>query len=373
MADHKILDNYKTYTDELFDTLREGFLMLDTDFKIVSANTAFCDLFNVEAENMKGKSLFELGDGIWDIPELRELLEQILPKDRSINDYEMEYEFPGIGHRIIHLNARRIESMRLILMAFEDATERIKAIRIGELAKSNLEQRVKDRTRQVHKLALQIAEIEQEERRRISQLLHDDLQQILFSVRLHLNLIQKKVSNNADYNPEEEISDVTEMVIHAIDKTRQLSHDLNPPVLKTKELSPILEWIAKRYDELYNLKTTVEIETDFVVRDDKVRTVLLKVVRELLFNIVKHAETDKALVKLINSEDNNLTIRVIDKGIGFDAEKIESTEGFGLFNIQERIKMLGGSFEVDVTPGSGCRMTVKLPVEDDILPTGNTK
>ncbi|WP_340105100.1 sensor histidine kinase [Rhodohalobacter sp. 8-1] len=368
MTDPKSFHDLKTFTDELFNTLREGFLVLNTDFRVRRANAAFCDLFQVELEEIKGKKLFELGDGQWDITELRELLEQILPQNKTITDYEVEHDFPGVGHRIIYLNAHQIDDMQLILIAFEDATKRINAFRELEEARQKLENRVEERTRQVRKLALQITEVEQQERRRMAQILHDDLQQVLFSIRLTLNLIQKQIAEEGGQIAEEEISEVTEMVILAIDKTRQLSHDLNPPIMQTEKISQILEWLAERYDEMYDLRTTVDVETDFLVKDNNVRIVLLKIVRELLFNIVKHTETRNAIIKINRSKDNKMIIRVIDEGGGFDLEKIEQTEGFGLFSILERINLLGGSFETDVVLGRGCRMAVKLPLEDDIVP-----
>lgn len=368
MAYQKNLKDLKAFTDELFDTLREGFLVLDTDYNITRANSSFCNLFQVESEGIKGKKLFELGDGQWDITELWDLLEQILPESKTITDYQVEHEFPGVGHRIIFLNAHQVDNLQLILIAFEDATERIMAYREVEEAKQKLEKRVSERTRQVRKLALQITEIEQQERQRISQLLHDDLQQVLFSIRLNLNLIQKEFTEGMSKDAEERISEVTEMSVRAIDKTRQLSHDLNPPIMKSEKISQILEWIAKRHEEMYNLRTTVEIETEFLVKDDNIRNVLLKIVRELLFNIVKHADTDNALIKLIKSKDNKMIIRVIDEGGGFDVERIDPEEGFGLFSILERINLLGGSFETDVVPDKGCRMAVKLPIKGDITP-----
>jgi signal transduction histidine kinase len=101
------------------------------------------------------------------------------------------------------------------------------------------------------------------------------------------------------------------------------------------------------------------------------RVLLFQVVRELLFNVVKHADTDRALVTL-DDEDGTLVITVEDEGRGFDPDTLEpKTEGgFGLFSVRERLRLFGGHLEIDSTPGNGTRMTavlpaILLPVEDD--------
>lgn len=356
------------FTDELFDTLREGFLVLNTDLRVEMANTAFCNLFQIEEKKLKGKFLYELISRHFDIPELRKLLEEILPEKKTIDNFQVEHKFPGIGHRILLLNARQIDDVQLILLAFEDVTERIEAKREAEEAKDKLEERVWERTRQVRKLASQLTVSEQNERQRISELLHGDLQQVLFAIRLTMNFIQRRINEEGiTRNVEEKITEVTEMTVQALELTRQLSHDLNPPVLKSEELSKMAEWLAKRFKEMYNLKITVKAESNFLIPSRDLRILILKIVRELLFNIVKHTDTDEALIEIEDSKQEQLIIRVIDQGGGFDIRQAEAKNGFGLFSIRERLNLLGGSFDVHSAVGKESRMIVKLPVGDDII------
>jgi two-component system CheB/CheR fusion protein len=95
---------------------------------VVRANRAFYRCFQGVPEDVEGRSVFELGDGAWDIPALRQLLEHILPDNRSFDDFELEHEFPRIGRRRLLLNARRVDRAEigageLVLLAIEDATE----------------------------------------------------------------------------------------------------------------------------------------------------------------------------------------------------------------------------------------------------------
>ena len=116
------------YARAMVDTLRGPVLVLDADLTVVSVNAAFYALFGVRPEETIGQKIYALGNHQWDIPDLRRLLEEILPKTASIDDYRVDHEFEQIGRRSILLNARevaqRVGGQRLILLAFEDVTGR---------------------------------------------------------------------------------------------------------------------------------------------------------------------------------------------------------------------------------------------------------
>ncbi len=113
------------YTNSILDTMREPMVVLNGDLKIESVNQAFYRTFNVDKKETEGILLYQVGNGQWDIPELRKLLGEILPKNTSFEDYEVEHDFPGIGKRRIILNARRLQldDTQRILLAMEDITE----------------------------------------------------------------------------------------------------------------------------------------------------------------------------------------------------------------------------------------------------------
>jgi chemotaxis protein methyltransferase CheR len=134
--------------NNVLGSVREPLLVLDTSFKVVGANPSFYQNFCVTPENTEGTLIYDLGNGQWDIPKLRELLEEILPQNSVFNDFEVEHSFDIIGPKIMHLNARRIyhksSHEQLILLAIEDVTER-------EYYKRNLETLVEMRTAELAK------------------------------------------------------------------------------------------------------------------------------------------------------------------------------------------------------------------------------
>ena len=114
--------------EDIVETIREPLLVLDSDLKVILANESFINSFRVTPEETLSNLIYDLGNKQWDIPKLRELLENILPQQTSFDNYEVEHDFATIGRRIMLLNARQIERAwgkeRIILLAIEDITER---------------------------------------------------------------------------------------------------------------------------------------------------------------------------------------------------------------------------------------------------------
>jgi chemotaxis protein methyltransferase CheR len=129
--------------NKILGSVREPILVLDPDLKVVKANPSFYQTFNVKPDATEGILIYDLGNRQWDIPKLRELLEDILPQNTKFHDFEVEHNFATIGRKIMHLNARRIyragNQTQLILLAIEDVTER-------ENYKRHLEELVEERT-----------------------------------------------------------------------------------------------------------------------------------------------------------------------------------------------------------------------------------
>jgi len=129
------------YTESIINTMHDPLIILYEDFTVALASSSFYQTFEVKRDKTEGQFIYELGNRQWDIPKLRQLLEEILPKATSFDDYEIEHDFPHIGRRIMLLNARRIylqaNQTKLIIITIKDITERRKIeelqIKIKEL------------------------------------------------------------------------------------------------------------------------------------------------------------------------------------------------------------------------------------------------
>ena len=128
MVSNKTVNKSQEYSESIINTVREPLLVLDADLRVVSASRSFYDVFKVKPEETVGQLIYDLGNKQWDITKLRELLEDILPRKATFDDYEVEHDFTSIGRRVMLLNARRIprppEKPKVILLAIEDITKR---------------------------------------------------------------------------------------------------------------------------------------------------------------------------------------------------------------------------------------------------------
>src|SRR4029434_10014227 len=136
MEDKPLVDEIQNYAQNIVDTVREPLLILDATLRVQSANRAFYQTFQVSPAETEGRLIYELGNGQWDIPDLRTLLEDIVPKSSVFDDFELDHTFPAIGRRVMLLNARKLEAGQhgeLVVLAMEDVTARERAEEAGAL------------------------------------------------------------------------------------------------------------------------------------------------------------------------------------------------------------------------------------------------
>lgn len=234
---------------------------------------------------------------------------------------------------------------------------------------AELEQRVAERTQALvqsqealRALATELNLVEQRERKRFATDLHDHLTQWLVLGRIKLSQLTR-VSLPA--RSKSLITEADEVLKQALNYARSLVAEMSPTVLYEFGLPVALKWLAKNMDR-HELTVTVQIELEDLPLAEDQAVLLFQSVRELLMNVVKHAEVKVAAISI--SHDNDvLRVTVTDSGCGFDlAPAAEATHTlsahFGLFSIRERMRAMGGRLELDSKPGHGTTATLVLPL-----------
>lgn len=153
------------YIKTVVDILREPVIILDKNCHVLAANDAFYQFFQVEPEDTEGKNIYKLGNGQWDIPALRKLLQDILPKNTFFKGFEVEHDFPTIGHRSILLNARHIYSQDkttselfppIIMIAMEDVSDIMSVANQLAQYTNQLEKTIHTRTKKLESKVLNL-------------------------------------------------------------------------------------------------------------------------------------------------------------------------------------------------------------------------
>ena len=253
-----------------------------------------------------------------------------------------------------------VTAARLALLSRQRQLEVRALLAELEHAKATLEARVVARTREVRRLASDLALAEHAERRRIAHLLHDDLQQRLHGLSVTLSLLGRSADDPDRAN--RLLVQAQETLREATSLTRSLSHELAPPMLQGEGLSELIEWMAAHAHERYGLTVESDIEDTISLPREDVRVLLSQVMGELLFNVSKHAGVDRVRVTA-RDVPGTMMVRVVvaDDGRGFDPSALGS--GMGVASVCERAELIGGHVHIDSAPGQGTRVTVEVPAK----------
>jgi signal transduction histidine kinase len=229
-----------------------------------------------------------------------------------------------------------------------------------------LEAQVASRTEQVKALSAALSLAEEQERKRLAQTLHDDLQQALYSQLLKLKILRDKHGGDDGAGLHQEANDIIQGLDQAINLTRSLAVELSPPDLKQASFAEALQWLVTHMEKEHYVKFQLSVQGQGQVHNRDIQTLLMQMIRELLFNIVKHAGTNQGRIS-VRQKGNSMIVHIEDEGKGFDVEAVRTREKqrskFGLSSVEERLALIGGRLEITSEPGRGTRMTLIAPLE----------
>ena len=242
----------------------------------------------------------------------------------------------------------------------QDISESKRAEEALRKLNEDLENRVRQRTAKLRELALELTQAEQKERKRISEVLHEDIQQQLVALRFRLEQIRQREGAS---QTGAELDWVLENLRNTSVQLRHLTARLRPPALYDCGLKPAILWLATDIEARFGF--TVEVEGDDLpeIVSEEINEFAFSAVSELLLNVVKHSGTKCARVVFSPPKDRAITLTVSDEGSGFDCASAAKKNTFGLFSIRERAQTLGGHLELTGEPGKGTRAALTIPVK----------
>ena len=342
--------------DAYFDAVPLIVSVLDLEGRYLRLNTKTAQFTGIPADGLVGKKAADLFPALGEVT--NPIVEDVLasgkpqlgvpvqaappPKPDEIRDWLL-YVQPileggePVAVTVVSQDVTELTSVQAELQALTD----------------DLEARVAERTTQVRQLSAKLTHAEDAERQRLALILHDDLQQILYGAQAKLAALQRADAETAQAL----VLEVGDALRRAVQTCRSLSVDLSPPILSEEGLMGALDIVAHRFHEVHGLEVALEgsIETSMSVPS---QTLLIRVVRELLFNVVKHAGVERVAIE-VGLRDGGVCIDIIDDGVGFDLEG--AAPGMGLASVRERILLIGGRFEIASESGVGTRASVCVP------------
>ncbi len=349
---------FRSLIDDVLDNSTVGIFILDANFQIIWVNKALEQYFGLHREKIIGKDKRQtIHDKIKYIFEDQEGFTEKVLATYENNTYTESFECHVMpeGKRkerwLLH-NSMPIKSGLYAggrIEHYHDITDR------KQVEKASLTYQT-----QLKRLSSTLSLTEERERRHISEDLHDRIGQALTVIKMKLEELSEP---QADTDSRSVLNETRELLDTAIHDTRTLTFEISPPLLYELGFEPAVEWLIEQFIERHNIPIEYESNDGVGVLDEDISFFLFKSVRELLFNIVKHARADKIKVSTQGDKDR-ISISIEDNGVGFDSSKVQysldNLSGFGLFSIRERMEHLGGSVEIESKPNQGTRIILVL-------------
>jgi len=352
------LQNERNLLRTLIDHIPDKVYVKDKDSRFVLCNKAILEIDGIKDEkDIIGKSDFDLYDHVT----AQEL-------------FDSEQEIMRTNMQIFNLECQRIDKTGKLQSALQtkvplrdshgnvtgivginrDITERKKA-----------EQKILEHQKQLKRVATQLALTEERERRRIAGELHDHVSQSLALAKIKLDSLRSALSSQPVAGV---IEDISSSIEKAIQDTRTLTFDLSNPILYELGFeAAVSEWLNENVRDKHKINIEFQDDGRDKPLDDDMRALLFRNVRELLINAIKYANADKVKVS-IRRIDGSIEIVIEDNGVGFDPVEVRTLASkraeFGLFSIRESMEELGGRFEIESKPGTGCKAIMTVPLKN---------
>lgn len=330
----------------IVESMNEGVVTLIPDGTIFYCNPRFSQIVQVKSEELVGSSFSDL-----------------LPGDQRGHFHALLHEAGHDGLRSEFCLQRSEEECVPVQLSFyqleADNVQGLAIIATDITERTQAEEKIRS-------LASELTIAEQEERQRLSQLLHDDLQQRLFAMRAQLSfLLESSKADTLPADTKESMEQLQSSLTEAITITRNLSVDISPVVLQGEGIKEAIHWLSARMKEQYSLQTEIDIRDNLEQIPDSIRVTLFQTIRELLFNIVKHAGTLEAKVT-VEKLNGHGCITITDSGNGFDAQTVTGNPqtAHGLMIIRNRLHLMGGTINIESKTNQGTRTKVEFPLEN---------
>lgn len=349
-------EKYRT----LFNNLNEAVIVVKRDERqllkqIVDVNDAACNMFgyqryefiDIAFNQLIGKENYEQYKKF--ISESSETVETV---------YEMNIEKQmGISVPVeMSVHGFAIQDQKVVLVMLRNIKQRKEA-----------EEQVQQYQEKLRALSKELSIVEEKERHQIATEIHDYIGQALAAAKIKLLGISQEMTS--EYH-KQEMKKISAMVSTAIEHTRTLTFELSPPILYELGLVAAIEWLCDQFSEQHDLHFQVKEDSKLALIgieiDNDSRMFIFKAIRELLYNIVKHAQAKNVKITLSKTVDKVL-VSVADDGVGFDLTTLNKNAGFGLFSIRERLKLVDGLYRVESKLGEGTTITLELPYSNDRL------
>jgi two-component system, chemotaxis family, CheB/CheR fusion protein len=348
------IEDARQYAEAIIEAVQESLVVLDSQLRVRNANHSFYTTFQVAPKATVGNLIYDLGNGQWNIPQLRTLLDDVVSRDAPLSNFEVEHDFPLIGRKTMALRARKFRSPKggvpLILLSIQDETER----REAELAAARS-----------GVMSARLMQVQDEERRRVARELHDSTAQSLAGLMMNMNSLSRML-HKSDPKILATLEESRTLADESIREIRTISYLLHPPLLEDAGLASAMRWFVEGFSSRSGIQVKLDMPAQLPRLRGDLELAMFRIAQEGLTNVHHHSGSKSARVQ-IDLTSSQVVLRVSDKGKGLPAEVwkpnsgLSKATGVGIASMGERAKQLGGTLEFD-SSRSGTIVKTTLPL-----------
>jgi signal transduction histidine kinase len=370
----------REFADSLLQSIPTPLLVLNSGLRVLVANRIFLTVYSLRFSEIEHQPLDTLGKNQWNAPELKQALRRLARGETVSEDLELEQELPGNlpdSRRIVTIHARRIARAAArecaaaeefaILLTTADITAQRRAEGVMLDERERLRQSVQEgeealrgNREELRALAASLLHAQDEERRRVSRELHDDVSQYVAKLQFDIETLAQNLSPDLA-EEKRRLVRIAEGFGQLSNDLRRIAYGLHPSTLDHLGLAVALRGFCSEFAARTRTRVRFTVGRLPARFPPDVAGAFYRITQEALRNIAKHAPASDINVRLMGGDTHaKLTIR--DNGPGFDREAARAKGGLGLISMQERSRLIHAAFDIRTGPGGGATITVVAPL-----------
>jgi signal transduction histidine kinase len=363
------------FADAVLESVAIPLLVLDADLKILVANGGFLAAYRLQSADVQNCMIEDVGSAPWGTPEFEAAMRRLLSGETAFEELECLQDHPGFGQRAVLINGRRIiwQGGARILIAIHDITAQRRAEALMVTEKAHLKrtarkaaaalQESEDALRQsraeLRALTGSLLHAQEEERRRVSRELHDDVSQDVVKLQFDIEALEQALPPERT-KEKQGLMAVRDDAARLSNDLRRIAYVLHPSTLDNLGLTGALSAYAAEFSKRTGIP--VQFTTSGVpeIIPQGIASAFYRITQEALRNIVRHSGAASSL--RLTGENSHLNLAIHDRGPGFDRHAVRGRGGLGLVSMEERARLIGANFQIATAPGEGVSIKLSAPL-----------
>ena len=334
-------------TEQILKTTMDGYILADTDGKLIEVNPAYCQMAGYSREELLKMNIREL-EAQYSPEDTEQRIKQMVSEKSARFETKHKRKDGNVIDLDVSIVIMQQEETPLVAAFVRDITDSKKA-----------EEELKKSREQLRVLSQHLQSTSEEERFKMTTGIFEDISQTFSALKMDLSWLMKKISNLRE-NENQKFQSMFELIGNSQKQLRNISHEIRPSHLDNLGLIPAVDWYTNEFQKRTGIVCKTITEPDNIEINMDLTVILFRIIQEVLDNVEKYSEASEVEIKIVHG-CKNLELVIIDNGIGISEEKINDLESLGLLSIKEMVLPHDGRVNISGSHGAGTSVNISIP------------